>query len=110
MGETSSIGTFEELVLLATLRLGTNAYGVTIHQAVEDAAQKTVTIGAIYTTLERLEAKGYVSSRQGEATPERGGRAKRYFKVEGAGTKALDEMERMRAQLRTGLRSAGGVA
>ncbi|HEY0738869.1 MAG TPA: helix-turn-helix transcriptional regulator [Herpetosiphonaceae bacterium] len=97
------LGEFEEIVLLAVLRLGSNAYGVTIRQTVEEVAGRPTSIGAIYTTLERLEQKGFVSSWQGEATPERGGRAKRYFKIEGAARQALNEAELIRARLREGL-------
>ncbi|MBS1964999.1 MAG: PadR family transcriptional regulator [Chloroflexi bacterium SZAS-1] len=95
-----SLGEFEELVLLAIQQLYNNAYGMTIRQRVEDASERMISIGAIYTTLERLEIKGFVSSRQGEATPERGGRAKRYFTVEGAGVQALTEAQRTRDRLR----------
>jgi len=69
-----------------------------------------VSIGSIYTTLDRLERRGFVSSRQGEPTPERGGRAKRYFRVEGEGIAALEETERARARLRTWKpEPAGGI-
>lgn len=106
---TLSLGEFEELVLLAIQQLHDNAYGMTIRQRVEDASERMISIGAIYTTLERLEIKGFVSSRQGEATPERGGRAKRYFTVEGAGVQALTEAQRTRDRLRGGLAPAGGA-
>ena len=95
-----SLGEFEELVLLAIQQLYNNAYVMTIRQRVEDASERMISIGAIYTTLERLEIKGFVSSRQGEATPERGGQAKRYFTVEGAGVQALTEAQRTRDRLR----------
>lgn len=94
------LGELEEIVLLAVARLGANAYGVTIHQAIDRVAQRPTTTGAIYTTLERLEAKGLLSSRQGEPTPERGGRAKRYYQIEDAGMQALYEVDRVRARLR----------
>ena len=64
-------------------------------------------VGAIYATLDRLEAKGYVSSRLGEATPERGGRAKRYFIIEAPGAKALEESWRMSDRMRQGVAPAG---
>ena len=102
MEQKNSLGSFEETILLALLALGENAYGVTIRQAVERAAKRETSIGAVYATLERLEDKGYVSSRQGEATPERGGRAKRYFKIEGSGQAALDEAEAVRRRLAQG--------
>jgi PadR family transcriptional regulator PadR len=110
MGEKKPyLGEFEELVLLAILRLRDNAYGMTIRQTVEEATGRSISIGAIYTTLERLEQKGFVSSRQGEPTPERGGRAKRYFKIEGTGMQALNEAQRVRELLRSGLQPAGGA-
>lgn len=114
MNPKTSLGNFEEIILLTLLRLGENAYGVTVRQTVEEVTGKPASIGAIYVTLERLEEKGYVSSRQGEATPERGGRAKRYFKIEGSGEAALREADRVRARLTQGmglgLTASGGVA
>ncbi|HLK59935.1 MAG TPA: helix-turn-helix transcriptional regulator [Chthonomonadaceae bacterium] len=83
------LGSFEEIVLLAIRHLGDNAYGVPIRQAVEEATKRSTSVGALYTTLERLEEKEFISSYQGEATRERGGRAKRYFRLEGAGIQAL---------------------
>ena len=105
------LGQFEEQVLLAVARLRDNAYGVPIRQAVEEATRRRTSIGAVYSTLERLEHKGFVSSRQGEPTPERGGRAKRYFKIEGTGIAALNEAERVRLALRegAGLQPKGGL-
>lgn len=90
------IGPFEELVLRTILRLGENAYGVTILQNVEEVTSRRISIGAIYTTLERLEAKGFISARLGDPTPQRGGRAKKYFKLKGAGLSALEEMQTQR--------------
>lgn len=94
---------------MAVFRLGDNAYGMTVRQAVEEATQSFTSIGAIYTTLERLEKKGFVSSWQGEATPERGGKAKRYFKIEGSGVDALRDKERVRQAVLGGL-TLGGAA
>ena len=110
--DRSYLGEFEEIVLLAVSHLRENAYGVTIRQAVEEKAQRPASIGAIYATLDRLEDKGFVSSRMGEATAERGGRAKKYFKVEGAGEQALDAADQARARLREVLPSGllGGLA
>jgi PadR family transcriptional regulator, regulatory protein PadR len=85
------LGQFEELVLLALLRLRENAYGVPIRREIVERTGRDVSVGALYTTLERLERKGYVSSRMGDPTPERGGRAKRYFRIEGSGIRALNE-------------------
>lgn len=112
MGEQKPLylGEFEELVLLAILRLRDNAYGMTIRQALDEVTGRMTSIGAVYTTLERMENKGFVTSRQGEATPERGGRAKKYFAITGAGSQALNDAQRARDLLRAGLKSAGGVA
>ena len=74
---------------MAVLRLGDSAYGVKIRQDLERLLARRVAIGAVYTTLARLEDKGYVSSFIGDPTPERGGRAKRYFRVTPAGVRAL---------------------
>jgi PadR family transcriptional regulator PadR len=110
----NTLGSFEEYVLFATLRLGEQAYGAKIRQTVEDATGRSVSIGAIYATLDRLERKGFITSWQGEATPERGGRAKRYFRVEGAGVRALNETRAVRNKLAEGvdlqLDPAGGTA
>jgi PadR family transcriptional regulator, regulatory protein PadR len=83
------LGEFEQLVLLAVLRLGDEAYAVTIRRAIEEAAARTVSRGALYTTLERLEGKGLLSSRMGEPIADRGGRARRYHRVTTAGVRAL---------------------
>jgi len=85
MSKSRNLGEFEILVMAALIRLGDNAYGVTIRQEIENRAGRTVTVGALYTTLARLEEKDFVSSRMGEATPERGGRAKRYFEITSMG-------------------------
>lgn len=104
------LGEFEELVLLAVMRCGDNAYGVTIRQTVSEVAERETALGAIYTTLERLEQKGMVSSRLGEPTAERGGRAKRYFRIEGAGVQALRDAQLRRGRLQEGLNlGLGGV-
>jgi PadR family transcriptional regulator PadR len=93
------LGEFEEFVLLAVLVLGDNAYGVSIRDLIEQETGRSVSFGAIYTTLDRLKTKGYVSSRQGEPTQERGGRAKRYFKIEGIGETALREAQSARNRM-----------
>lgn len=107
----NTLGQFEEIVLLATLRLAGEGYGATIRMLVADATGRDTSIGALYATLDRLERKGFISSRKGEATPERGGRAKRHFKVEGAGMTALSEVRAARNKLAKGLRlnPAGGI-
>jgi PadR family transcriptional regulator, regulatory protein PadR len=84
-----SVGEFETLVLMAILRLGADAYGLRIHDEIDTIARRRCSFGALYTTLDRLEGKGYVSSRLSDPTPERGGRAKKYFRLEAAGSVAL---------------------
>ena len=103
----SYLGEFEQIVLLALVRLRNNAYGMTIRQEIEERAGRVVSIGAVYTTLERLEEKGLVSSRKGEATAERGGRAKRYFKIEAPGLRALNESKRIFERMWSGVRPVG---
>jgi PadR family transcriptional regulator, regulatory protein PadR len=98
MKDASKLGGLEQLILLAILRLGPDAYGVTIQREFASVARRQISLGAIYTTLDRLESKGYVSSTIGGATQERGGRAKRYFVLEAEGIKALQaSLETLRA-------------
>lgn len=91
MTEQTSLGQFEQTVLAAVLDCGTNAYGVSIHAAVENIAGRRITLGAVYATLDRLEDKGLVSSWMSNPTPERGGRAKRCYKLEQDGKRQLRE-------------------
>src|SRR5262245_30301612 len=90
---------FEQLILLAILRLGDAAYGVTIRAQLAERAGRSIAPGALYTALERLEAKRAITSRMGDPTPQRGGRAKRYVKVTPVGmealTRALQAYERL---------------
>ena len=86
-----ALGEFEQLVMLAVMRVGEEAYGVPIHEELSSRARRQVSLAAVYKTLERLEAKGYVSTRVGEPTAERGGRRRKYFRVEAAGRAALRE-------------------
>jgi PadR family transcriptional regulator PadR len=86
----SYLGEFEHIVVLALLRLNDNAYGVSVRQEIEVRTGRDVSIGAIYATLDRLEAKGYVKSRFGDPTPERGGRSKRFFRVTAKGVTAVN--------------------
>lgn len=103
MAKPGYLGQFEEWILLTVVRLGEQAYGVSIRETVEELTGRQTSIGAVYTTLDRLEEKGFVSSWLGEATAERGGRAKKYFRIEGAGIEALKQAERARARLAKGL-------
>jgi DNA-binding PadR family transcriptional regulator len=84
-----SLGHFELLVLLALLRQGEEAYGVPIANAIAESTGKQVILASVYNTLERLEEKGLVRSTIGEPTPERGGRAKRYFSITPAGLREV---------------------
>ena len=92
------IAEFEELVMLAILKLGGDAYGASIYEALEEIGRSTA-IGALYTTLGRLEGKGLISSRVGEPNASRGGRAKKFYKVEGNGIVALRERDQSRKRL-----------
>jgi DNA-binding PadR family transcriptional regulator len=87
----SGLGEFEKLVLLAILRLGDEAYGATVIAEIAARTGRDAAPGAIYVALRRLEQKGMVSSWLGDPTPERGGRAKRFLRVEDAGLAALRE-------------------
>jgi len=84
-----TLGDFEEIVLLAVMRLGEESYGVTIKEEIEERTGREVSLGAIYPTLDRLEQKGYLASWTGEPREERGGRARRHFRLERAGLEAL---------------------
>ena len=89
MAQAVNLGEFEQLILLAILRLGEEAYGVTIRAELADRAGRTIAPGALYTALERLEGKALIASRMSDPTPQRGGRAKRYVTVTAAGKEAL---------------------
>lgn len=92
--KTPFLGEFEQVVLLAILRLDDNAYGVTIRKEIQECTDRSPAPGALYNTLDRLEEKGMVVSRLGESTPQRGGRAKRLFTVTGNGIQALSRAQR----------------
>jgi PadR family transcriptional regulator PadR len=89
-------GDIELLILLALIRLGPDAYGVPIAREIESTARRPVAVASVYATLERLEQRGLTASHLGEATAERGGRAKRYFRITAAG---LREARSRRASL-----------
>ena len=101
---TDFLGSLEQLILLALVRLGEDAYGVSVRMEIEKRTGRNLSVGAIYATLGRLETKGYVSSRTGEATAERGGRAKRHFRVEADGLRALRASQRATDSMSAGLR------
>ena len=85
------IGEFEYLLLSAAAGLGENAYGAAIREEIEATTKQKCSIGALYTTIERLEKKGLLKTWMGEATPQRGGRAKRMVRVTGKGVKAAKD-------------------
>jgi PadR family transcriptional regulator, regulatory protein PadR len=100
------LGELEELVLLATLRLGDGAYGASILRELDEQACREVPRGSVYVTLDRLEEKGFVASRAGEPTAQRGGRAPRLVTVTKAGLAALRRTHADRERLLRGLDSA----
>lgn len=104
------LGGFEHVVMLALLRLREDAYGVTVRQEIEARTGREASIGAVYATLDRLEAKGYVRSRLGGATAERGGRSRRFFRVTSSGLAAVHRTHGALSRLCEGLDLAGGVA
>jgi DNA-binding PadR family transcriptional regulator len=97
------LGEFEQIVLLAVLRLAKNAYGVPIRQEIESRTHRAVSVGALYSTLDRLEGKGYLASRFADPTAERGGRSKRFFRVEPLGLKAFKRSQHALAVMLEGL-------
>ena len=100
-------GNFELMVMLALIRLGDEAYGVPISHAIEESTGRPVLVGSVYAALERLEEKGFVSSSIGEATAERGGRAKRYFHVTAKGLRQVRETRRALIKLWQGIPALG---
>ena len=106
MEDTRLLGGFESLLLMAVLRLGERAYGVTIRQELLAKAETDFAIGAIYTGLTRLERKGFVESWLGEPTAERGGRAKRFYRVTAGGVRVLNESQRAFQGMLDGLKLA----
>ncbi len=103
MNKRDFLGEFEHIVLLALLRLGDRAYGVSVRQEIEARTKRDVSFGAIYATLDRLEAKGYVNSTLGDPTPQRGGRSKRFFTVTAQGTAAINRTHRVLLKMTRGL-------
>jgi PadR family transcriptional regulator PadR len=89
LNKTNYLGELEQMILLAVLRLGDDAYGMSIRDELEARADREVTRGAAYITLERLHRKGYLKARMGDPSPVRGGRAKRYYELTAAGREAL---------------------
>jgi DNA-binding PadR family transcriptional regulator len=101
--DVSSLGEFEQVVLLAVLRLGEGAYAVPVQEEILGCTGRDVSRGSIYITLDRLETKGYLRSRLADPTPERGGRAKRYYTLRPRALEALKENRRALVALWRGL-------
>lgn len=98
-----SIGKLELTVLLAVARLGDEAYGLAVRQDVSDRTRRDYSVGAVYTTLQRLEDKGFVSSRASVPLPVRGGRSRRQFKLTASGQRVLREAQRVAASVWAGV-------
>ena len=111
MAKGKYLGDFEQLVLLAVMRLDDAAYGMTVRREIEKQTDRNVSLGAIYATLDRLEEKGLVSSYAGEPNAPRRGRAKRFFRVEAPGVRALQNalasLDRMRRGIKEVEQPAG---
>jgi DNA-binding PadR family transcriptional regulator len=97
------LGSLEHIVLLAVARLDADAYGMTVRREIEKRTGRNISIGAIYATLERLQTKGYVTSSLGDPTAERGGRAKRLFRIEADGQRALRASQEAIRRMAAGL-------
>jgi PadR family transcriptional regulator PadR len=99
----SYLGEFEHIILLTIMRLKDEATGVNVRQQIKELIDRDVSIGALYATIDRLEKKSYITSRSGQPTPERGGRAKRYFTVTQSGIITLEDTKRRLDTLWCGL-------
>ncbi|MGE0862737.1 MAG: PadR family transcriptional regulator [Vicinamibacterales bacterium] len=97
------LGEFEQLLLLALMAAKDETYGVEIRRAIETRAGRTVSPGAVYTALDRLERRGLVVSRLGEPTPQRGGKSKRYYRILPAGATLLRQSQRSLARMASGV-------
>jgi DNA-binding PadR family transcriptional regulator len=93
------LGEFEEVVMLTVGILFDEAYGVSVKQEIEARLSRQVSVGALQTALKRLEDKGYLKSREGEATPERAGRPKKYYQITAYGRRAMEYTKRTRDEL-----------
>ena len=104
-----TLGEFEQVVMLAILRLEDAAYGVSIRREIASCTRRDVGQGALYTTLQRLEKKGLVTSRAGEPTPERGGKAKQFYVLTESGRSTLIQAQSGFRQLLRGLNLLEGT-
>lgn len=103
MGEHGFLGEFELVVMLAVLQVGEGAYAVNIRRVIEEKTGRSVSRGAVYVTLNRLEQKGLLASSLGEPTAARGGKAKRIFRVRAAGIQAIRSSQSMLQEMARGL-------
>lgn len=107
-----ALGEFEQLILFALVDLGEDAYGAAVGRAIEERTGRAVSAGAVYTALDRLEARGFVTSTVGDPTPERGGRRKKFYALEPAGAmelhRSVEALKAMSAGLLARLESMAG--
>ena len=103
MERHESLGEFEHAVLAAVAHLEADAYGVTVRREIESRTRRMVAVGALYTALDRLERKGYVTSNMSDPTPQRGGRSKRHFHLTSTGRGALRQSREFLEQMWAGL-------
>lgn len=99
-----SLGSVEHIVLLAVMRLGKDAYGITVLREIESVAGRNLSLGTVYATLWRLESKGFVKSLAGEPTAERGGRAKQFFRITADGKSAVVKAQEAILKMSSGLK------
>ena len=108
-----ALGEFEQLILFALVDLGDDAYGAAVGRAIEDRTGRAVSAGAVYTALDRMEARGLVTSSVGDPTPERGGRRKKYYALEPAGAlelhRSVEALKAMSEGLTDRVRRLAGV-
>ncbi len=97
------LGPHEQIVLLAIMHIGDDAHGMTIRREVEERSGRSPSLGAVYTTLDRLRRKGFVRSQRGEATAQRGGRAKRFYRITAEGRRAIFEAQELLKSMTEGL-------
>ena len=107
MREHNYLGEFELMLLLTLIHLGDDAYGVPLSKELALRRGRDVSVGSVYAALDRLELKGLVASNLGESTPERGGRAKRYFRVTRQGLRSVHETRKVLTKLWKSLPSTG---
>jgi len=100
---SDTLGEFEQVILLAIVHLGAEAYGTAIRREIEARTGREIAVGALYTALERLERKGFVASAMSDPTPQRGGRARRHFQLQPDGAAALKRSRELLAKMWDGL-------